>query len=186
MIELITVMAIIALLVGILIPSVGAVRVSVAKTKTKAQFSGYATAYESFKAEYGYYPLMGSSSSTFGLKGSINNEIFIQTLSGRRKDGKDMDNSKAMDANKKRISFYSFAESEFALAGIPGVAEGDIVDAFDNPNIVIIVDDDRDGIIPAGDFGGGLNPAPGDIHAGVVIYVLKNDAADWQQVTSWD
>ena len=109
LIELLTVIAIIAILASILIPTVGAVQQSVRKSKTKAQFNGYAVAYESFKAEYGYYPKMDESSNVFNLEG--NNAVFIQTLSGRKQDGGPAINDYAKRANKRRINFYSFSES---------------------------------------------------------------------------
>ncbi|HYD85248.1 MAG TPA: prepilin-type N-terminal cleavage/methylation domain-containing protein, partial [Opitutus sp.] len=56
LIELLTVIAIIAILAAILIPTVSSVRVSANKTKTKVQFSQWAGAIEAFRSEYGYAP----------------------------------------------------------------------------------------------------------------------------------
>ena len=49
------------------------------------------------------------------------------------------------------ITFYAFSESDFGLealnlcGGI--VPQGSIVDGLDNPNIVVVVDDDHDGVV---------------------------------------
>jgi prepilin-type N-terminal cleavage/methylation domain-containing protein len=56
LIELLTVMAIIGILAAIIIPTVSSVRVSANKAKTKVQFNQWASAIESFRSEYGYYP----------------------------------------------------------------------------------------------------------------------------------
>ena len=79
MIELLAVIAIIAILIGILIPTAGAVKRSVLINKTKSQFSRYILAYESFKTEYKFFPSMGENSPRFALNGNNgkNNEIFI-------------------------------------------------------------------------------------------------------------
>lgn len=55
-IELLTVLAIIAVLVGILIPTVGYVRNTASEAKQKAQFAAIDMALMAFKGDYGDYP----------------------------------------------------------------------------------------------------------------------------------
>jgi prepilin-type N-terminal cleavage/methylation domain-containing protein len=56
LVELLTVIAIIALLIGILVPAVNKARQIAVKTSVKAQISGISTGLEMFKNDFGYYP----------------------------------------------------------------------------------------------------------------------------------
>jgi prepilin-type N-terminal cleavage/methylation domain-containing protein len=187
LLELLVVIAVIAILAGILIPAASAVRRSVVKSRTQAQFGQYAIAFEQFKAEYGYYPKLGTSGSgdtRINLEESANNEVFIETFSGRRRNGEAVSNVYARKANPKKIAFYTFSESEFAanetvVCGAT-IEKGAIVDGFGNPNIVVVIDSDRNGVIS-----GGLLPGEGDVHAGVVIYSDPGSCEDWREVRSW-
>ncbi len=179
LVELLTVIAIIAILAGILIPAAGVVGRSVSKARTRSQFSQYAIAYEQFKAEYGFFPKMNRTGSLFRLAG--NNDVFVETLSGRKRGGEAIDHPYARKANKRRITFYAFGESDFApealnlCGGV--VPAGSIVDGFDNPNIVVVVDDDHDGVV--------IGPEDEKINAGVIIYSEALGCDDWAEVKSW-
>lgn len=185
LIELLAVIAVIGILMAILIPSVGMVRRSAAKSKTRSQFAQYATAYEAFYGEMGYYPSMGASGSEFDLKG--NNAVFIETLSGFSADGGNPTSAYARKANPRRMRFYSFVESEFGLP--ESDVEGEIVDGFDNPNIHVVIDRDRDGVIKPSDFQAldrALRPT-NELRGGVFIYSANTDEnPDWEWILSWE
>jgi prepilin-type N-terminal cleavage/methylation domain-containing protein len=176
LIELLTVIAIIGILASIMMPTIGTVQKQVGKMRTRVQFNHYIQAYHLFKAEYGYFPKMDSAENIFELKD--NNATFIETLSGRAKDGTPMNNNYAIKANKRRICFYTFSEDEFAPQGTE--YEGKIVDAFGNPYIAIVVDSNQDGIIPAK-----FLPIDRDLNTQVAIYVEQEPENEWLQVTSW-
>ncbi len=179
-VELLTVVAIIAILIGIFIPAASTVRRSTLKAKTKSQFNQYAIAYEQFRAEYGFYPTMGSEGERFDLKGQ--NAVFIQTLSGRTREGKPISESYANRANLRGISFYQFSQSEISSDSTSNcselVPENVIVDAFGNPNISILVDTDRDGTV--------RDPAGNTVNAGVLIFSSSRGCGDWKDVRSWE
>ena len=61
LIELLMVIAIIGILAGILIPSVGAVRKQANIAASKSQLSSYVNAIQMFKGEYGYLPFVSGS-----------------------------------------------------------------------------------------------------------------------------
>jgi prepilin-type N-terminal cleavage/methylation domain-containing protein len=176
LIELLTVIAIIGILASIMMPTIGIVQKQVAKMQTRVQFNHYIQAYHLFKTEYGYFPNMGSSEDIFELKG--NNATFIQTFSGRGKNGTPMNDNYAIKSNKRRICFYTFSENEFAPQSTE--YEGEIVDAFGNPNIAIVVDSNQDGIIPAKYL-----PIDRNLNTQVAIYVEEDPVNEWLQVTSW-
>jgi prepilin-type N-terminal cleavage/methylation domain-containing protein len=188
LIELLVVIAIIAILASILIPVTGAVRRAVFRSRTQAQFNQYAVAFEQFKTEYGYYPRMGVSGSgdtRFNLGEVGRNDVFIETLSGRQKSGDSIANEYAKRANPKRISFYTFSQSEFAPDEVAAcgetVRQGAIVDGFGNPNIVVVVDSDRNGVICKDRL-----PGNDDINAGVVFFSDTRNCDEWKEVRSWN
>jgi prepilin-type N-terminal cleavage/methylation domain-containing protein len=137
LIELLTVIAIIGILAAIIIPTVGAVKISANKAKTKVQFSQWAVSMGLFKSEYGYYPAIGSSNKIVPAS-------FFGALTGKSYSG-----STASDlaGNTKKLSFYSASDSEVTLISNGDSADGNIKDAFGNTEIVYFVDKDGDGII---------------------------------------
>lgn len=67
-VELVTVVIIIAVLLGILLPSVTAIRAKAKDVAQRAQFNAITTALEAFKQDYGDYPpsdLYGNSTQTY-------------------------------------------------------------------------------------------------------------------------
>ena len=58
LIELLMVIAIIGILAGILIPTVGAVRTQANLAASRAQLSNYVNAIQMFKGEYGFLPFV--------------------------------------------------------------------------------------------------------------------------------
>jgi prepilin-type N-terminal cleavage/methylation domain-containing protein len=134
LIELLTVIAIIGILAAIIIPTVGAVRVSANKAKTKVQFNQWSASMTLFKNEYGYYPTIHSA-------GLVDTDKFAAALTGRKLS----DSSKVTtDGNSKGLSFYSIADSELN-------ANSKLIDAFGNVDIAVIADTNGDGTITAAD-----------------------------------
>lgn len=149
LIELLMVIAIIGILAGILIPTVGAVRKQANIAASKSQLSSYVTAITMFKGEYGYFPF-SAAHVTGDTGGGVNvnslSDDFIQTLSGR--DGSTVVQE---GGNRRSIAFHSFSESEFLLDD-----EGQVVtpltiaDRFSNTNIFIVIDGDGDNKLKTG------------------------------------
>lgn len=172
LVELLTVIAIIGILAAILIPVIGTAQRSALRAKSKAQFNNYATAIVEYRNEYGFFPL-GLSETPRQLNDDISVNDFRLALTGRDADGK-VDNS----LNRRARAFYSFSSAEFNV-------DNEIVDAFGNPNIFIVVDDNNSGMIK-----NPLGGTPANIHAKVGIYTnptpVQTRNEGWTQVTSWD
>lgn len=185
LVELLTVIAVIAILMAILIPSVSTVRRRAAISKTRSQFSQYATAYELFRAEMGYYPSMGAAGAEFAFKG--NNAVLIETLSGWPLEGASPATAYARKANPRRIRFYQFYQSEFGPSGTE--LEGALVDGLENPNIHAVIDRDMNGMIAPEDFlalDPSLRPAR-ELRGGVFFYSSNNARnPDWEWILSWE
>ncbi len=142
LIELLTVIAIIGILAGILIPTVGAVKVSANKSRTKVQFSQWGTAMSLFKQEYGYYPTIQTMNKVVPAK--LAGALTAKSLAG-------VAITSTADANlcgnTKLLSFYAIADNELDDATNPL----NLVDAFGNTDIAIFVDSNGDGKIDTTD-----------------------------------
>lgn len=155
LIELLTVIAIIGILAGIIIPTTASVRTSAKKARVKSQFAQLGVAIETFRAEYGYYPnFSATTSGTIPTKAKVNEVagLFYKTLTGKKQDGTALavatqPDKRAAEFNVKRLSFYGFSNEEASSVENPI-----ITDAFGNEDIAIVVDRDLNGIIPAVDI----------------------------------
>ena len=185
LIELLTVIAIIGILAGIIIPTVGAVRENAMKTKTKAMFSQWVSAMDLFRQDYGYYP----SPFDFPQKVANNNGTgggeFFNLLTGN-------ENS---TFNPKGIRYYSFSEDAVADKAHDVADERDIIDAFGNNDFGMAVDTDLSGSIEKSNKAGinELNGAPtkpeqNSIRSSVIFWTVSDDDDDddFVEVKSWE
>ena len=204
LIELLTVIAIIGILAGIIIPTTGAVRTSAKKAKARSQFSQWATAFMLFKQEYGYLPQVTVSTTNR----MIDPTKFIGALSGKDYLGVPISSTTSPDlaGNKKRISFYGFADGDL-LRNAAGTTINEVIDSFDNSQIAMIIDVDNDGLIKdsstelvrqnlkSGNSVAGLSataittpatqfPADG-LRMGVAFYSVGKGEKDTDLVYSW-
>ena len=174
LIELLMVIAIIGILAGILIPTVGAVRNQANIAASKAQLTNYVNAVQMFKSEYGYYPFVsGAKDETVDL--SSESTTFIETLSGRNPT---TGSSVAAGGNRRRIAFHSFSETEFFIDDSDSVDHTQLADRFNNTALFIEIDGDGDGFVkPAG--------ADKQIKTGVTAYAQDDDEGE-EAYQLWD
>ena len=169
LIELLMVIAIIGILAGILIPTVGLVkqRATIATSKTK--LSQYLTAIQSFKGEYKYYPFANLVDSTgyLDLSTTENSKAFYEALMAR--DIEDASLSVAVEGNRRRIQYYSFTRDE--------LEEDTIIDGFGNNKIIIAFDHDNDGeiVVPDPD-GSGAETI--ELRTSLTAFVVANNNLD--------
>lgn len=166
LIELLMVIAIIGILAGILIPTVGAVRKQANIAASKAQLSNYVTAIQMFKGEYGYFPFADAQVASGANVNSLTDD-FIETLSGRDSSG----TASTKGGNRRSIAFHSFSESEFLLNDNDTIDDSTIADRFNNTNIFIAIDGDGDGEISVPTASGGTKTLKSPVSA----YVLEDD-----------
>ena len=194
LIELLTVIAIIGILAGILIPTVGAVKVSANKSRTKVQFSQWGTAMALFKQEYGYYPTIQASNKVVPAK--LAGALTAKSLAGVAITTTTDTN---LCGNNKLLSFYAIADNELDDATTPTA----LVDAFGNTDIVVFVDSNGDGKIDTSDSpalslqsvtpigGTALTPTATQIsltsgvRAGVIFYSAGKGSTATDIVYSW-
>jgi prepilin-type N-terminal cleavage/methylation domain-containing protein len=172
LIELLTVVAIIGILAAILVPTTSSARNSAKRALTRAQFGQWGSAIEAFRQEYGYYP-------TFETGGAGQNKVngntasgtnlaalhrFYETLVGTRRDGTALTGTitgtptPPLGQNTRRIRFINFTDADIVPTSTTDATltakRGLIRDAFDNTDIVVLMDRNLDGRISIGGAGG--------------------------------
>ena len=195
LVELLTVIAVLAILAGIMIPTLGGARRSAQRAETRVRFSQWAIAMEQFRQEYGYYPQIDGD-------GAAANKIaparFAGALTGRRLDGSSFSSATDPDlaGNKRRVTFYTIAENELSAD------RSALADAFGNTDIAVYYDRNGDGRITTADTdgrdpvsvtAGSRSTAPGrddldlagsGVRAGVIFY-SAGSGAEGEIVYSW-
>ena len=176
LIELLTIIAVIGILAGILIPLASGVIKQARIAASKAQLWQYVTAIENFKAEYNYYPTIFSGESTYSLERAEDSKDFIEALSGR---GLDNGSAVQVGGNSNSIQFHSFSSSEcFDLDGT--IQNHRLADRFNNTSISIKVDGDGDGYVLPNPPGGRDPDAPNrKLRTSVTAWVVeKSDGSE--------
>jgi prepilin-type N-terminal cleavage/methylation domain-containing protein len=204
-IELLTVVAIIGLLIAILVPTIGAVRNTAKKAKSKVQFSQWTLAMEAFRQEYGYYPDVVESSPGEGL---LDTKKFVGEMTGLGIDGTDP------VGNVKKIRFVDFTREELVQTEGQSIVDKDltltgarIIDGFENTKIFVVLDiivnintSDRpyDGQVTVKTthtVSAGVNPSPGGfspvtddriIRSGIVFFSAGSGGSAADIVKSWE
>ncbi|MEO0509626.1 MAG: prepilin-type N-terminal cleavage/methylation domain-containing protein [Verrucomicrobiota bacterium] len=183
LIELLMVVAIIAILAGILIPAIGAVRKQANVAASKAQISGYVNAIQMFKGEYNYLPFVtGGADTTIDLSSGAQSQAFIETLSG-----KDPTTGAVVQTggNRRSSPFHSFSDSDFLLEDDNSISQTQLADRFGNVNIKVRLDGDGDGLIDP-DVAGTSPASPSDpIRTNVTMWV-EPDADGNPGYALWD
>jgi prepilin-type N-terminal cleavage/methylation domain-containing protein len=188
LIELLTVVAIIGILAAIIIPTAGGTRTAAKKAKTRAQFSAWSSAFETFRQEYGTYPQLNAQGALklvnpTGTPTTITgNHLFHDTLAGVHRDGSVLTGTTtgtptpALGQNPRRIRFVAFTDNDFVLqadvtAGNGTAAQLNFIrDAFYNTSIAVVTDANLNGVINGSDTTGGfpaVTPAVGNTTAAI-------------------
>jgi general secretion pathway protein G len=202
MLELLAVVAIIATLIGILVPTLGAARASACRARTRVLFSQWSAAMEQYRLEYGCYPSLGTDGK---LATPADTLQFVRTLAGTNPDGSPVADVAELNGNTKRRCFCSFAAGDFFDPDRPGGAadfSGNEVlcDGFGNTEIGVLVDRNGDGFIKPADDGpvaavngtGGRSYSPDEtslpptgVRTGVAFFSAGRDAGPQDLVLSW-
>ncbi len=189
LIELLTVIAIVGVLAGILLPATLSVRVAARRAKTKVLFAQWGGAMESFRQEYGYYPVIDGGS------GKVEPRLFAGALTGKSLQGAAVAAPDHLAGNLTQTAFYALTEDEL------NETRTALVDAFGNSDIAVLCDRNGDGQITGADgsvqsvCGQGRTdayaPAVSDldlgvgIRAGVIFYSAGPGTRASDLVFSW-
>lgn len=168
LIELLTVIAIIGILAGILIPTVSAVKRQANVAASKSQLSQYVNAIQLFKGEYGFYPF-ADAYVDLGININDLSDDFIETLSGRDAFGNPISDS----INRRRIEFHGFSLVEFYRQSNGRVDPTKIADRLNNTKIYIVIDGDGDGKVIVPSASGGQ--VTQELRTSVTAYVIADE-----------
>jgi type II secretory pathway pseudopilin PulG len=184
-VEILVVVAIVALLLGLLLPGLASARHAADRARTRMGFAQWTTAIEAFRAEYGDYPHFDASGTVNGGAASTagGEHPFHDVLAGRRRDGSPLGSGAAAAQNLRRIEFHAFGAAEFS--GPDDAAPHLLRDASGATSIAVLVDRNRDGRVDGSDYAvwpevltsGGEAIRPGErdipasgVRAGVLFY----------------
>lgn len=190
LVELLTVIAIVALLAAVLIPTVGAARASADRARTRVQLGQWVLACTQFRQEYGFYPPLGTGHR---LATPADTAGFLRALTGRNPDGSAAADSAELGGNSRRIAFLTVAASELRASLL--------VDAFGNTEFGVLWDADGDGLVRPGVDGTapavlssltGLSFVPTEadlppagVRAGIVFYSAGRGVSADDLIFSW-
>ncbi len=194
LIELLAVLAVVAILAGLLLPVTAQVRGFALKVRTRALFAQWTVAVEQFRADTGAYPQLGDDGRLEGVR-------FLAALCGQTPDGTPAAVAD-LQGNLRRARYVSVAPEEWLGDGRGG---GVLLDAFANSQIAVLVDLDGDGLIRGdevlrpplarGNPRDGFIPVPaptdpdlgagGVIRAAVAFYSVGRGQSGDDYVLSW-
>jgi prepilin-type N-terminal cleavage/methylation domain-containing protein len=118
LVELLVVIAIIALLMGLLFPSISAVKNQANKSRASAALNQLATASRAYNTEYGRWPAPGANSS-----------YLVYVFNGLRDPvtGQDVSRSSAaslLEQNPRKIQFMEFKSKDVSVRSVSGSGAG--------------------------------------------------------------
>ncbi len=160
LIELLTVIAIIAILAGILIPTATGARMAANRARTRVQFAQWATAIEAFRQEYGCYPEFDASGKVNGGAAAAEGGVhpFHDLLAGRRRDGTALPASGSIASapeaqNFRHMPFIIFSQNDLFSSTYAEAGKRSLLhDGFENTDIAVLVDINMDGVINDADY----------------------------------
>ena len=188
LIELLLVIAIIGIVSALLLVAIKGAQNTAKKTASEVMFQQWAQSLSRYKAEYKYYPHLGTGGTTSGDSYyTLDNEDmcanFVRALWGRNIDGTELTSAQRRELNPRATEFCSFPNNSF-MNDDPKTRR--LTDGFGNGKIRVILDTDNDGMITLRELPENtldLGPLDGNrLNAKVVIYTLERDGSDYRDV----
>jgi prepilin-type N-terminal cleavage/methylation domain-containing protein len=166
LVELLTVISIIAILAGILIPTVTSAMRNAKRAKGIAQLKNYAVAITQYRGEYGYYPSffeLNDKDEEWKMDSDRRQKDFIEELTGRDDNGSRVN----VGGNKRAIPFLELSNGEF------DPVTNRIVDPFNSSDIRFLIDGDDNAKIDSSLIPG--KNKSDDIRARVLVYSVNEE-----------
>jgi prepilin-type N-terminal cleavage/methylation domain-containing protein len=155
LVELLVVMAIIAILIALLFPAINTARLGAQKSATRTEMSHIVAAVKHFYADYSSYPLpttqmqdgLSGKDVAFGTPSNNNCDLFdiLRSLPGHNTNGLPSPNT-GNKFNPKLIVYYEASNVKdannprggFATQPVNNIAIGDLIDPWGTPYMVFI------------------------------------------------
>ncbi len=211
LVELLTVIAIIAIFIGILVPTIGVVLRKNRYNRTKTLYTNIAMAFESYKEQYGRYPIFNELSAQakpwennpheidYTFLFNDDKSLLRQVLMNDANYQTTASSPGATNYNRLKIPFLRVDDS--LLSREPPGSDEDplLVDGFGNSDIGVVVHVGTAHEIDKNAFVKGVNDADGNgplvpkvvrnIPLTIVLYSLiqdlNDDAVNSSWVTTW-
>ncbi|MDR2776972.1 MAG: prepilin-type N-terminal cleavage/methylation domain-containing protein [Puniceicoccales bacterium] len=179
LLELTVVLVIILIIAGLILAGMSTHKHATLVAKTQIQFLEYEAAINAYCREYGDLPPFFRDEELVSLNDPNNSEMFIKILSGQNVDGKPLSANEKKLLNPKGKTFHRFTNEEFFMASDGTRDRKILVDAFNNRNIFLIVEDpfDEDTVISKSKFPENIRKyIKGEgIKGAVVIFSVSDD-----------
>jgi prepilin-type N-terminal cleavage/methylation domain-containing protein len=179
LLELIVVLVIMLIIAGLVLAGVSTHKHATLVAKTQVQFLEYEAAINAYCREYGDLPTFFRDEELVSLSDPSNSEMFIKILSGQNVDGKPLSAKERKLLNPKGKIFHRFTDEEFFTASDGTQDRKILVDAFNNRNIFLIVEDpfDEDTVISKSKFPENVRKyIKGEgIKSAVVVFSVSDD-----------
>ncbi|MDR0595174.1 MAG: hypothetical protein LBF94_00520 [Puniceicoccales bacterium] len=150
LVHVLTVILVVGLFGGIVAVGVVLHRNAGLTARTRVQFIQYESALKAYCHEYGEMPPFIGQEEILYLNRDGNSELLIKALSGRNPDGSQLSQQDKDYLNPSAKKFYTFTDSDFFKKKDGSLDRSQLADAFNNPNICIILEStlDDDTTIP--------------------------------------
>lgn len=156
LVELLTVIAIIGILAGVLFPAIGGIRKRATRATSQAAFSQLANGILKYKQTYGFYPDINPTPGQYrtnqdtahllnGNAGYCHN--LIKAVSGKQVTGAALTQADRNRFNRNAEEFYAFAKEDYFDLAVAMAGNPVLIDRFGNHNIRLIFDTDNNGSI---------------------------------------
>ena len=183
-VELVTVIAIVTILLGLLLSAVFGINNKAKRAKSEALFGKLITSLTAYRKDNGAYPDIGSGAESGDRVIALNNseqwQQFAEIMALSFPDGSAIENVQS-NADLKKSNPKLKRYFDLQLSELDG---GDrLVDAFGNPNIYIVVDANLDGRIKRASL---PESADKDLRQRIVIYTTDEGDDDFPELKSWD
>ncbi|MCZ6673184.1 MAG: type II secretion system protein [Verrucomicrobia bacterium] len=185
--EILTVVTIVVILLGILIPSILSVQRKAKRVESEALFGKLITAFTLYRKDHGAYPDLSGSLKDGDVVIDLNNpdqwSRFAEIMALSNNDGSALENPEnktlIKSFNPKLKRYFDLQLSE--LEKVSGADR--LVDAFGNPHIYVVVDANLDGKIGRSSLPGS---EPKDLRQRIVVYTVDENDDDFLEMKSWD
>jgi type II secretory pathway pseudopilin PulG len=152
--ELMVVIATIAILASLLIPTFGKVKRSMYMNQSRIQLSRYVFGLNSYYREYGYFPQIISEGASLATEmvltlDATSSANLIRALSGKETDGASILSAEHVPLNPSGRDFIEFSDDDFYKNTDGTIDRGMLADRFNNKDIHFVIEDrsDTDAVI---------------------------------------